>query len=85
MNRAVAVPAASIDAVKAVQASVIQFKNDLRGMVFASLAAAGGAAFGAGFGPTGAELAIVPTIGFGGTGGLDSSLLIGISSFKGPS
>src|SRR5262249_6467026 len=61
-----------------VHASVIQFRNERRGITFTSLAAEG-AAFAAGFGGTGAEPAGAPAVVLGGTGGLDSSLLIGIS------
>jgi len=88
MKRAVAVPAASIDAVNAVQASVIQFRKDRRGTAFAVAPGAAGFAAG-GFGVTGA---VGPTFAAGGgvagggtaggVFGLDSSLLIGISSRK---
>jgi len=63
------VPAASIDAVNAAHASVIQLRKDRRGTDLASLAAAAGAAgFAAGgLGATG-----------GGAVGLGSSLLIGV-------
>jgi hypothetical protein len=65
MNRAVAVAAASIDAVKAAHANVIQDKKERRGMAGFAAGAAGLA--GAGFGGAGAE------------GAGESSLLIGIS------
>src|SRR5438552_2679552 len=81
MKRAVAVPAASMDAVNAVQASVTQFKNERRGITLESLAGEG-ATFATGFGGTGAEPAGVAVTGFGGTGGLDSSFVIGISSYE---
>jgi len=70
MNRPVAVPAASIDAVKAVHASVIQDRNERRDAIggFAAGAAGLGAA------------------GFGGgavaDGVCESSLLIGSSPVK---
>jgi hypothetical protein len=63
MNLAVAVNAASIDAVKAAHAKVIQDIKDRRGMtVFAAAGLAG-----AGLGGAGADVTV------------DSSLLIGIS------
>jgi len=93
MNRAVAVPAASMDAVKAVHASVIQLRKDRRGTALASFAAAAGAAgFAAAAGGFGVTGAVGPTFAAGGgvagggvaggVVGLDSSSLIGISSKK---
>ena len=66
MKRVVAVAAASIDAVNAVHASVIQERNERRGIA-ALAAGAAGLAAGAG----------LVTAGFGGASG--SSLLMGIS------
>jgi hypothetical protein len=65
MNRAVAVKAASIDAVNAVHAKVIQEIKERRGMGCFAAGAAGFA--GAGFGGAGAERVV------------DSSLLMKIS------
>jgi hypothetical protein len=64
MKRPVAVAAASIDAVNAVHASVIQERNDRRGI---EPFAAGAAGLAAGFGGAGVE----------GVG--ESSLLMGVS------
>ena len=65
MNLAVAVSDASIEAVKATQASVTHDRNDRRVAAAAGFAAAG---FGGG-----------AVAGFAGAGSRESSLLIGIS------
>ena len=69
MNRAVAVTAASIDAVNAAQASVIQERNERRGIFFLVDAAAGFG--GVGFGAAGTAVVT-------GDDSRESSLLIGI-------
>jgi hypothetical protein len=58
MKRVVAVAAASIDAVKAVHASVIHEMNERRGIA----AFAAGALAGAGFGGAGDEGAVEPSL-----------------------
>ena len=68
MNLAVAVNDASIDAVKATQASVTHERKDRRGTAFA-----GTAGFGAAGDAGGADEVVV------GAGSRESSLLIGIS------
>jgi len=80
MNLAVAVTAASIEAVKATQASVTHDMNERRGTVPLAFAppAAGFAA--AGLGGGGAATAVGGEVDdLTGAGSLESSLLIGIS------
>jgi hypothetical protein len=60
MNRPVAVSAASIDAVKAVHAKVIQERKERRGMGGFAAGAAGFA--GAGFGGAGGEAVVVSSL-----------------------
>ena len=60
MNRPVAVSAASIDAVKAVHAKVIQERKERRGIGALGFGAAGFA--GAGFGGAGGEAVVVSSL-----------------------
>jgi len=74
MNLAVAVNDASIDAVKATQASVTHERKDRRGTAFAGTAGFGAAGFAGAAGEAGGAAEVVV-----GAGSRESSLLIGIS------